>query len=80
MTAFAAEVRQTAPEGWPMHFESLITLLVVLTAIAIAWCLNHARPKVRAIGTFLAAALVRRSLWHRIYRKPERVPNAHGRS
>jgi len=55
MTAYADEVRQTAPEHWPMHFESLITLAVVLTAITIAWCLNHARPKVRAIGTFLAA-------------------------
>lgn len=54
MTSHAAIERPPAPEGYLAHFESMIALAVVLTAVLIAWCLNHARPKMRALGTFLA--------------------------
>lgn len=55
MNAHAVVERPPAPEGWLPHFESLIALGVVLMAAFIAICLNHARPKMRALGTFLAA-------------------------
>lgn len=55
MTAHASPVSPSTPEGWLLNFESLIALTIVLTAVLIAWLLNHARPKLRASGTFLAA-------------------------
>lgn len=55
MTSYAVVERPPAPEGWLPNFESLIALGVVLMAFIIARCLNHARPKMRALGTFLAA-------------------------
>lgn len=55
MTSHAAIERPPAPEGYLPHFESMIALAVLLMAIFIAWCLNHARPKMRAFGTFMAA-------------------------
>lgn len=51
----AAPVSPSTPEGWLPHFESLIAFMIVLTAVLIAWGLNHKRPKIRASGTFLAA-------------------------
>lgn len=53
--SYAAEISPPTPQGWWPHFESMITLAVVLMAFAIAWLLNHASPKWRAIGTSLAA-------------------------
>jgi len=55
VNAHAVVERPPAPEGWLPHFESLIALGVVLMAAFIAICLNHTRPKMRALGTFLAA-------------------------
>lgn len=55
MTSYAAIERAPAPESWPRNFESLIALAVVLMAVLMAWCLNHARPKIRSLGTLLAA-------------------------
>jgi len=55
LAANAVVEREPTPEGWLPHFESLITLGVVVTAALIAWCLNHRRAKTRAFGTFLAA-------------------------
>ena len=51
----ASPVSPSTPEGWLPHFESLIAFMIVLTAVLIAWGLNHKRPKIRASGTFLAA-------------------------
>lgn len=53
--SYAAEISPPTPPGWWPHFESMITLAVVLTAFAISVSLNHASPKWRAIGTALAA-------------------------
>jgi len=47
--------RQSAPDGWLPVYDSLIALAVVMTALLIAWLLNHMRPKMRALGTGLAA-------------------------
>jgi cytochrome b561 len=55
MIAQAAPVSPSTPAGWLPNFESLIALMIVLTAALIAWLLNHARPKKRALGTFLSA-------------------------
>lgn len=54
-TASATVERAPTPEFWLPHLESLITLAVVLMAIATAWCLNHERPKMRATGALMAA-------------------------
>jgi len=55
MTAHAASEPPPTPDGWLPHYESLIALGVLLMAVLIAACLNHARPKFRALGTALAA-------------------------
>lgn len=55
MTAQAAPHSSQTPEGWMPHFESVATLAIVLMAVLIAALLNHAKPKVRAAGTALAA-------------------------
>jgi len=55
MAAQASTVSPSTPEGWLPHFESLIALMIVFTAVLIAWLLNHKHPKMRASGTFLAA-------------------------
>lgn len=55
MAAHASPVSASTPEGWLPNFESLIALMIVLTAVLIAWALNHKHPKMRALGTFLAA-------------------------
>jgi cytochrome b561 len=55
MVAQASPVSPSTPAGWLPHFESLIALMTILTAVLIAWLLNHKRPKMRASGTFLAA-------------------------
>ncbi len=55
MAAHAQVESPPRPEGWLPHFESIIALAIVLTAVLIAWLLNHARPKKRALGTLLAA-------------------------
>jgi len=55
LTLQAAPVSQATPAGWLPHFESMITLAVVVTAALIATLLNHPQPKTRAIGTALAA-------------------------
>ncbi len=51
----ASPVSPSTPEGWLPHFESLIAVMIILTAFLVAWLLNHQRPKFRASGTFLAA-------------------------
>ncbi|MEP3654952.1 MAG: cytochrome b [Litorimonas sp.] len=51
----ASPVSPSTPDGWLPHFESLIALMIILSAFLIAWLLNHKRPKFRASGTFLAA-------------------------
>lgn len=55
MTAQAAPVSPATPAGWLPNFESVIALMVVLTAVLIAGLLNHTRPKMRALGTFIAS-------------------------
>ena len=55
MPSHAVVERQPPPDGWLPIYDSLIALAVVLTAVLIAWLLNHVRPKMRALGTFLAA-------------------------
>ena len=52
----ASPVSPTTPEGWLPHFESLIAFMIVLTAVLVAWLLNHASPKTRALGTTIAGA------------------------
>lgn len=51
---YSAEISPPTPEGWWPHFESMITLSVVVMAFTISVLLNHASPKWRAIGTSLA--------------------------
>jgi cytochrome b561 len=53
--ALARETGSATPEGLLPHFESLIALGIVLTAVVIAWLLNHRAPKARAGGTFVGA-------------------------
>lgn len=53
--AYAAPVPPPTPPGWLPHFESLITLVIVLIATLTAWLLNHERPSMRASGTLLAS-------------------------
>ena len=55
LTTQAAQVSQTTPAGWLPHFESMITLAIILTALLIATLLNHPQSKTRATGTALAA-------------------------
>lgn len=55
MAAHASPISPSTPAGWLPHFESLIALMIVLTAVLIASLLNHKRPKMRASGTLLAA-------------------------
>jgi len=54
-TSHAVVERQPAPDGWLPVYDSLIALAVAMSAMLIAWLLNHMRPKMRAMGTFLAA-------------------------
>lgn len=51
----AATTGESTPEGLLPHFESLITLAIVLFAGIIAWLLNHSSAKFRAIGTAFSA-------------------------
>ncbi|NNC37941.1 MAG: cytochrome b [Acidimicrobiales bacterium] len=51
----ATAVSPSTPDGWLPHFESVITLAIIMTAFLIAWLLNHAKPKARALGTSLSA-------------------------
>jgi len=48
-------VSPSTPDGWIPHFESWITLAIVISALLIAWLLNHTQPKARALGTGLSA-------------------------
>lgn len=54
-SSHAVVERQAPPDGWLPIYDSLIALAVVLSAVLIASLLNHMRPKMRALGTFLAA-------------------------
>lgn len=54
-SSHAVVERQAPPDGWLPIYDSLIALAVVLLAVLIASLLNHMRPKMRALGTFLAA-------------------------
>lgn len=40
--------------GW--HFESWIALAITVTSLLTAWAMNYGAPRVRAMGTMLAAA------------------------
>ncbi len=53
--AVTSPISAGTPEGWWPHFESLITLAVVVAAFTTAWLLNHARPRMRTYGLLLAA-------------------------
>lgn len=53
--ALAAATSSPTPEGLLPHFESLITLAIILLAFMIAWLLNHRSPNARFMGTLLAA-------------------------
>jgi cytochrome b561 len=50
----AATTGESTPAGFLPHFESLITLAIVLFAGIIAWLLNHSSAKFRAIGTYFS--------------------------
>jgi len=53
--AFALEVLQVS-ERQPGNLESWIAVAILLTSVLTAWFLNHTAPKVRVIGTLLAAS------------------------
>ncbi|MFT6991999.1 MAG: cytochrome b561 [Paraglaciecola sp.] len=60
----AATTGESTPEGFLPHFESLITLAIVLLAGIIAWLLNHSSAKLRATGTgFSAIACIAIVVW-----------------
>jgi len=60
----AATTGESIPEGLLPHFESLITLAIVLFAGIIAWLLNHSSAKLRATGTgFSAIACIATVVW-----------------
>jgi hypothetical protein len=60
----AATTGEFTPEGFLPHFESLITLAIVLLAGIIAWLLNHSSAKLRATGTgFSAIACIATVVW-----------------
>jgi len=60
----AATTGESTPEGLLPHFESLITLAIVLFAGIIAWLLNHSSAKFRATGTaFSAIACIAIVVW-----------------
>lgn len=54
-TIIAAIAGEPTPAGFLPHFESLITLAIVVFAGIIAWLLNHSSAKLRAIGTYFSA-------------------------
>jgi cytochrome b561 len=61
---FAATPGGSTPEGLLPHFESLITLAIVLFAGIIAWLLNHSSANFRATGTgFSALACIAIVVW-----------------
>ncbi len=53
--ALAASTGTPTPGGMLPHFESLITLAVVLIAVGISWLINHREPRMRSSATLLAA-------------------------
>ena len=60
----AATTGGSTPAGLLPHFESLITLAIVLFAVIIAWLLNHSSAKFRATGTgFSALACIAIVVW-----------------
>jgi cytochrome b561 len=60
----AATTGGSTPAGLLPHFESLITLAIVLLAGLIAWLLNHNSAKFRATGTgFSALACIAIVVW-----------------
>jgi cytochrome b561 len=60
----AATTGESTPEGFLPHFESLITLAIVLFAGIIAWLLNHSSAKLRATGSgFSALACIAIVVW-----------------
>jgi cytochrome b561 len=60
----AAKTGGSTPAGLLPHFESLITLAIVLFAVIIAWLLNHSSAKFRTTGTgFSALACIAIVVW-----------------
>jgi len=55
LPAFTASSGSPTPQGMLPHFESWISLGVVICAVGIAWLLNHRAAKIRALGTLVAA-------------------------
>lgn len=61
-TAFAADAVNLAAGGTgqsvraPGNLDSLIALIILVSSMVTAWCLNYSAPRVRAFGTALAAS------------------------
>jgi len=61
-SAFAADAIKLAAGGTgesvraPGHIDSWFALLILVSSVVTAWCMNYSAPRVRAFGTALAAS------------------------
>jgi len=51
--ATAQDIGGPTPHGW--HYESWVAFAIAVTSVLTAWLMNYSVPKVRVIGTLLAA-------------------------